>query len=72
MLQSRIEKIVQQELRNIKLSNAGITQKVIEEANQDVDAQTFSLDDEGKRNPAVPWLLMWRGMPQRFCYTFLS
>jgi ABC-2 type transport system permease protein len=48
MLQGRIEKIVQQELRNIKLSKAGITQKVIEDANQNVDAQTFSLDDEGK------------------------
>lgn len=48
MLQSRIEKIVQKELRNIKLSKAGITQEVIEEANQNVDAQTYSLDDEGK------------------------
>ncbi|WP_028663901.1 ABC transporter permease [Runella zeae] len=48
MLQGRIEKIVQQELRNIKLSKAGITQQVIEEANQNVDAQTFNLDDEGK------------------------
>ncbi|MDF7820737.1 ABC transporter permease [Runella sp. MFBS21] len=48
MLQGRIEKIVQKELRNIKLSKAGITQEVIEEANQNVDAQTFNLDDEGK------------------------
>ncbi len=48
MQQGRIEKIVQQEIRNIKLSKAGITQQVIDEANQDVDAQTFSLDDEGK------------------------
>ncbi len=48
MLQSRIERIVQRELRNIKLSNAGITQQVIEDANQDVDAQTYSLDDQGR------------------------
>ncbi len=48
MLKNRIEKVVQQGLRNIKLSKAGITQQVIEDANQDVDAQTYSLDDEGK------------------------
>ncbi|MEZ4904140.1 MAG: ABC transporter permease [Spirosomataceae bacterium] len=48
MVQSRIEKIIQKELRNIKLSKAGITQEVIEDANQNVNAQTYSLDDEGK------------------------
>jgi len=48
MVQGRIEKTIQKELRNIKLSKAGITQEVIEDANQNVDAQTYSLDDEGK------------------------
>ncbi|TAF25491.1 MAG: ABC transporter permease [Runella slithyformis] len=48
LVKGRIERIVQQEIRNIKLTKAGITQAVIEDANQNVDAQTFNLDDEGK------------------------
>ncbi|MFN4146527.1 MAG: ABC transporter permease [Runella sp.] len=48
MLQSRIERVVQRHLRDIKLAEAGITQKIIDEADLDVDAKTYSLDDEGK------------------------
>jgi ABC-2 type transport system permease protein len=48
LVKGRIERTVQQEIRDIKLTKAGITQAVIEDANQDVDAQTFNLDDEGK------------------------
>jgi len=48
LVKGRIERTVQQEIRDIKLTKAGITQQVIEDANQDVDAQTFNLDDEGK------------------------
>ncbi|MCK8494314.1 MULTISPECIES: ABC transporter permease [Spirosoma] len=49
-LQSNIEKAISKEIETIKLSQAGITQQIIQDAKVNVDAQTISLSEEGERN----------------------
>ncbi|SOD81429.1 ABC transporter permease [Spirosoma fluviale] len=49
-LQSNIERAIGKEIETIKLEEAGITQKVIQDAKVNVDAQTISLSDEGEKN----------------------
>jgi ABC-2 type transport system permease protein len=49
-LQSNIERAISKEIETIKLSQAGITQKVIQDAKVNVDAQTISLSDGGERS----------------------
>ncbi|GAB2540821.1 ABC transporter permease [Spirosoma aerophilum] len=49
-LQSNIERAISKEIENIKLEQAGITQKVIQDAKVNVDAQTISLSDEGEKS----------------------
>jgi ABC-2 type transport system permease protein len=48
-LKGNIERTIQNELRNIKLTQAGINLKILEESNKlNVDADTFVLNEEGK------------------------
>ncbi|GAB3882041.1 ABC transporter permease [Spirosoma agri] len=49
-LQNTIERAISKEIETIKLGQAGITQKVIEDAKVNVDAQTISMSDEGERS----------------------
>ncbi|GAB3989038.1 ABC transporter permease [Spirosoma daeguense] len=49
-LQSNIERAIAKEIETIKLQQAGITQKIIEDAKVNVDAQTISLGDEGEKS----------------------
>ncbi|WP_080056774.1 ABC transporter permease [Spirosoma aerolatum] len=49
-LQSNIERAIGKEIETIKLEQAGITQKVIEDAKVNVDAQTISLSDSGEKS----------------------
>ncbi|WP_461043318.1 ABC transporter permease [Spirosoma harenae] len=49
-LQSNIERAISKEIETIKLEQAGITQKIIEEAKVNVDAQTISLSDTGEKS----------------------
>ncbi|GAB4036162.1 ABC transporter permease [Spirosoma gilvum] len=49
-LQSNIERAIGKEIETIKLEQAGITQKVIEDAKVNVDAQTISLSDAGEKS----------------------
>jgi ABC-2 type transport system permease protein len=48
-LKSTIEKTVEEEVKNIRLKNAGIDVKIIEENKVNVDANTFSLNEEGEK-----------------------
>ncbi|AKD55370.1 ABC transporter permease [Spirosoma radiotolerans] len=49
-LQSNIERAISKEIESIKLEQAGITQKVIQDAKVNVDAQTISLNDGGEKS----------------------
>ncbi|QJW90413.1 ABC transporter permease [Spirosoma taeanense] len=49
-LQSNIERAISKEIETIKLEQAGITQKIIEDAKINVDAQTISLSAEGEKS----------------------
>ncbi|MBD2700307.1 ABC transporter permease [Spirosoma sp. BT702] len=49
-LQNNIERAISKEIETIKLQQAGITQKIIEDAKVNVDAQTISLGDEGEKS----------------------
>ncbi len=49
-LQSNIERAISKEIETIKLKQAGITQKVIQDAKVNVDAQTISMSDEGEKS----------------------
>ena len=49
-LQSNIERAISKEIETIKLGQAGITQKVIQDAKVDVDAQTINLSDGGEKS----------------------
>ncbi|SFD91480.1 ABC transporter permease [Spirosoma endophyticum] len=49
-LQSNIERAISKEIENIKLEQAGITQKIIQDAKVNVDAQTISLSDAGEKS----------------------
>ncbi|MCX6216040.1 ABC transporter permease [Spirosoma sp.] len=49
-LQSNIERAIGKEIETIKLKEAGITQKIIQDAKVNVDAQTISLSDAGEKS----------------------
>ena len=49
-LQSNIERAISKEIETIKLKQAGITQKVIQDAKVNVDAQTISLSDGSEKS----------------------
>ena len=49
-LQSNIERAISKEIETIKLEQAGITQKIIEDAKVSVDAQTISMSDTGEKS----------------------
>ena len=49
-LQSNIERAISREIETIKLEQAGITQKIIEDAKVNVDAQTISLSEGGEKS----------------------
>jgi ABC-2 type transport system permease protein len=49
-MQSNIERAIGKEIETIKLEQAGITQKIIEDAKVNVDAQTISLSDAGEKS----------------------
>jgi ABC-2 type transport system permease protein len=48
-LKNNIEKIVENEVKNIRLKNAGIDLKIIEDNKVNVNANTFSLSEEGQK-----------------------
>ncbi|WP_420150135.1 ABC transporter permease [Spirosoma sp.] len=49
-LQNHIERAISKEIEAIKLEQAGITQRIIEDAKVNVDAQTISMSDAGEKN----------------------
>ena len=48
-IQSKIENIIQNEIRNVKLSKAGIDQKVLDEAEVDVSSKVVVVSKEGEQ-----------------------
>lgn len=48
--QSKIEKTIENEIETIKLTEAGITQKVLEDAKMNVNSETISLSKEGEKS----------------------
>lgn len=49
-LQSNIERAISKEIETIKLEQAGITQRIIEDAKVNVDAQTINLSETGEKS----------------------
>ncbi len=49
-MQSNIERAISKEIETIKLEQAGITQKIIQDAKVNVDAETISLSDGGEKS----------------------
>lgn len=52
-LQSNIERAIGKEIETYKLSQAGITRQLIEDAKVNVDAQTISLRESGEQNSSA-------------------
>lgn len=48
-IQAKIERIIQNEIRNVKLSRAGIDQKVLEDADVDVSSKVVVVSKEGEQ-----------------------
>ena len=48
-LKSEIEKVIEKQIENIKLSEAGITHKILEDSRVNVSSETISLSDEGEK-----------------------
>jgi ABC-2 type transport system permease protein len=48
-LKSEIEGVIEKQIEEIKLSEAGITHKILEDSRVNVDSQTVSLSDEGEK-----------------------
>lgn len=49
-LKSDIEKTIERQIENIKLTEAGITRKVLEDARVNVSSETISLNEEGEKS----------------------
>lgn len=49
-LKSDIEKTIERQIENIKLTEAGITRKIIEDARVNVRSETISLNEEGEKS----------------------
>ncbi|GAB3546070.1 ABC transporter permease [Spirosoma fluminis] len=52
-LQSNVERAIAREIESIKLGEAGITRKIIDDAKVNVDAQTISLRESGEQNSSA-------------------
>lgn len=52
-LKLSIERAIEKEIENVKLTQSGITRQVIEAAKVDVDAETISLSDEGEKQSSA-------------------
>jgi ABC-2 type transport system permease protein len=48
-LKSEIEGVIEKQIEEIKLSQAGITHKILEDSRVNVDSETISLNDEGEK-----------------------
>jgi len=48
-LKSEIEKVIEKQIENIKLSEAGITHKILEDSRVNVSSETISLSEEGEK-----------------------
>lgn len=48
-LKSDIEKVIEKEIEDIKLAEAGITHKILEDSRVNVSSETISLSDEGEK-----------------------
>ncbi len=48
-LKSEIEGVIEKQIEEIKLSEAGITHKILEDSRVNVDSETVSLTDEGEK-----------------------
>lgn len=49
-LKSDIEKTIERQIENIKLTEAGITRKILEDARVNVSSETISLNEEGEKS----------------------
>ncbi len=49
-LKGDIEKTIERQIENIKLTEAGITRKIIEDARVNVQSETISLNEEGEKS----------------------
>ena len=49
-LQMKIEHTIEREIENAKLSKAGITQKVLEDAKMNINSETINLSDDGEKS----------------------
>ncbi|CAG5069555.1 hypothetical protein DYBT9623_02291 [Dyadobacter sp. CECT 9623] len=49
-LKSEIEKVIEKQIEDIKLSEAGITHKILEDSRVNVSSETISLSEEGEKN----------------------
>jgi ABC-2 type transport system permease protein len=47
-LQREVEKTIESEIERVKLAEAGITTRILEDARMNVDAETISVSDEGE------------------------
>lgn len=48
-LKSEIEKVIEKQIEDIKLSEAGITHKILEDSRVNVSSETISLNEEGEK-----------------------
>ncbi len=48
-LKSEIENVIEKQIENIKLSEAGITHKILEDSRVNVHSETISLSEEGEK-----------------------
>jgi ABC-2 type transport system permease protein len=48
-LKSEIEKVIEKQIEDIKLSEAGITHKILEDSRVSVNSETISLSEEGEK-----------------------
>lgn len=52
-LKSTIERTIEKEIERDKLTKAGITQQILEDAKVNVDSETISLSDEGEKSSSA-------------------
>lgn len=48
-LKSEIEKVIEKEIEDIKLAEAGITHKILEDSRVNINSETISLSEEGEK-----------------------
>ncbi|WP_266365224.1 ABC transporter permease [Tellurirhabdus rosea] len=52
-IKSTIERAIEREIENIKLTEAGITRKILEDAKVNIDSETISLSEEGEKESSA-------------------